>query len=30
MSLSYWVAGVITLVLMVYLVFALLQPERFE
>lgn len=30
MSLLYWVAGVIALVLMVYLVFALLQPERFE
>jgi K+-transporting ATPase KdpF subunit len=29
MSLLYWVAGVIALVLMVYLVFALLQPERF-
>ncbi|MEI6310310.1 MAG: K(+)-transporting ATPase subunit F [bacterium] len=30
MSLLYWVAGIIALALMVFLVFALLQPERFE
>jgi K+-transporting ATPase KdpF subunit len=29
MSLLYWVAGIIAFALMVYLVFALLQPERF-
>jgi K+-transporting ATPase KdpF subunit len=29
MSLLYWVAGIIALALTVYLVFALLQPERF-
>jgi K+-transporting ATPase KdpF subunit len=30
MSLLYWVASIIALALMVFLVFALLQPERFE
>ncbi len=30
MSVIYWVAGIIALALMIYLVFALLQPERFE
>jgi len=30
MSLFYWLAGIIALALMVFLVFALLQPERFE
>ncbi len=30
MSLLYWVAGIIALALMVFLIFALLQPERFE
>jgi K+-transporting ATPase KdpF subunit len=29
MSLLYWLAGIIALILLVYLVFALLQPERF-
>jgi K+-transporting ATPase KdpF subunit len=29
MSLLYWAAGIIALALIVYLVFALLQPERF-
>jgi K+-transporting ATPase KdpF subunit len=30
MSPLYWVAGIIALALLIYLVFALLQPERFE
>ena len=30
MSVIHWVAGILALGLMVYLVFALLGPERFE
>jgi K+-transporting ATPase KdpF subunit len=30
MSLLYWIAGVISLALMVYLFVALLKPEKFE
>jgi len=30
MSILYWIAGIISIILLVYLFVALLQPERFK